>query len=333
MHGQADRRARLPRARHPRLKQTDNAARPPGVVVTLLAPATTCNQRCPRCILDLTGEPVRDFSLSPQDYARFVGRFVELGVPVRAVTFQGYEVTLPRSWPYVEEVFRLCQRHGIPRSFITNGMLLDRRADSLRELGPRRITVSLDGSSPGVHDPIRGLAGAFKATTEGIRRFSARAPGLRERLAVASTLFGEENLESLLSLPRVLRGLAIDRWMVSIETRVVEGQQRPAYALDEADHWFRALAEAASVHEIQLQINDELGHFRTPSESDPNYRLERVIEPEFLYRLYPDGSVRVGEEILEEWNSASSRRWDPATDDPLEVVDYWQSRRQRLSID
>ena len=310
----------------------ENAARLPGVVVTLLAPATTCNQRCPRCILDLTGEPVRDFILSPHDYARFIGRFVELGVPVRAVTFQGYEVTLPRSWPYVEAVFRLCQRHGIPRSFITNGMLLDRHADSLLELGPRRITVSLDGSSPEGHDSFRGLSGAFEATTESIRRFSKRAPGLRERLAVASTLFGEENLDSLLGLPTVLPELAIDRWMVSVETHVVEGQQRPAYTLEEADPWFRALAEAARVHDIHLQINDELGHFQTPSESGPSYRVERVIEPEFLYRLYPNGSVRVGEEILEEWNPVDSRRWDPATDDPLEVVDYWQHRRQRLSI-
>ena len=78
----------------------------PAVVLTYLAPAAQCNQRCPRCILELGSNPVRDFSLSPDDFRQFAARFLEVGVPVRTITFQGFEVTLPRSWPYLIPVFR-----------------------------------------------------------------------------------------------------------------------------------------------------------------------------------------------------------------------------------
>ena len=160
------------------------------------------------------------------DYARFVECFVEAGIDVRAITFQGYEVTLPASWPYLEATFTVGQRFGLRRSFITNGMLLHKWTNRIVSLAPHRITVSIDGSSSEVNDPIRGIRGAFRATTMSVRRMLGSAPKLGPRLAIASTLFGEENYASLLGVPVLARELGVTRWMVSAAATYEDGKHR-----------------------------------------------------------------------------------------------------------
>ena len=299
------------------------------VVLTFLAPAQRCNQRCPRCILDLTGEPVRDTRLRPQDFGCFVSGFIRARVPIRIVTFQGYEVTLPESWPYVQSVFRTCQAHRIPRGFVTNGMLLHKRVKELVSFDPRRVSVSLDGSTPEVHDLIRGLTGAFDATLSSIRRLLQEAPAFRERLSVTSTLFGKTNLDSLRDLPPLLAQLGIPIWAVTIESTVAHGTQLPAHDAGQAARWFAELQEAAVAHGLRFYVSDELGHFRSAQAAHGrSVELKHVFDPAFLYRVEPSGHVRVGEELLQSWDASAARAWRPGRDDPVEVVGYWEAVRR-----
>ena len=300
------------------------------VILTFLAPAPSCNQRCPRCLIDLTGEPVHDAVLGPDDYQHFVMRFVEAEIPVKAVSFQGYEVTLPESWVYVERVFRTCQAFGIPRGLITNGMLLHKWASSLRRLEPQRITVSLDGSCGAVNDPIRGLRGAFDATTSSLRKLFRSSPELRDRLSVASTLHGAQNFESLLAMPQLLQELGINLWAVSMETTIRAGRQVPAHSATDAGQWFGALREAAVAAGVQFYVSDELCHFREVRDvAGRTLEQKHIFDPAFLYRVEPSGHVRVGEELLRAWDPQQARRWDPATDDPIEVVGHNAAAKER----
>ena len=302
------------------------------VVLTFLAPARRCNQRCPRCILDLTGEPVRERSLSPEDFGRFVSAFVQAQIPIKMVTFQGYEVTLPESWPYVRSVFRVCQTHGIPRGFVTNGMLLHKRTQELVAFDPSRVSVSLDGASPEVHDPIRGLPGAFDATVSSLSRLLRQVPAFRKKLSVTSTLFGETNFDSLRDLPPILANLGIPIWAVTIESTVLHGRQRPAHEADQATEWFAKLREAAGVHHLRFYVSDELGHFRSARTVEGRrVELKHVFDPGFLYRVEPSGHVRVGEELLRSWDASAARAWRPDRDDPVEVVGYREAVRRRQS--
>ena len=138
------------------------AASLPPVVLSFLAPAVRCNQRCPACILDQIGEPVSEVGLAPADYGLFVEQFVEAKVPIRSVTFQGYEVTLPASWPYLEVAFAVAREHEVARDFITNGMLLHKWTDRVEALDPQRISVSLDGSDPQTTTRSAGSEGRSK---------------------------------------------------------------------------------------------------------------------------------------------------------------------------
>ena len=286
-----------------------------------------CNQRCPECVIDLSREPVRDFSLEPHDYVRFVESFVEAGVPIRAVAFQGYEVTLPQSWPYLRAVFQFCQRHAIRCSFITNGMLLHKWAAEIAEMRPRRISISFDGSDPVVHDALRGLPGAFDATVASVERFVAIAPTLRPALAAASSLYDEQNFQSLLKLPPVLARLGIRQWMVVGGVTVADHQQRLSVSAAQLSEWFEQLGEAAAQADIRFYVSDEFGHFKNVGPGARNFQVRHVFDLRFFYRVYPAGYVRVGREFLESWETGRYRRWNPVSDDPLAVVDYWHHAR------
>ena len=296
----------------------------PPVILTFLAPAERCNQRCPHCfITEVAHEPVSEALLQPADFARFVWRFLDASVPIRSVKFQGYEVTLPGSWPYLEAVFSVAQHAGIHRSFITNGMLLSKWTDRIRELDPARISVSLDGSTPEANDRSRGLAGAFHATVNSLQRFLRDAPEFRDRMGVASLLRDEESFRSLLGMPPLLRRLGITRWLLSVELSLADGAVRPVLPQGIQRRRLKALQDLAEVEGLRCHTNDEFRFFGDGGAVKLN--VHRVPTPAFFYRLDPVGGVRRGSEMFTPWEEGTVRRWNPATDDPLETVGYRQA--------
>ena len=303
------------------------APRPP-VVLTFLAPADRCNQRCPSCLIDMTGEPVRSFVLSPEDYAAIVTQFVTAGIPLLAVSFQGFEVTLPRSWLYVEATFREAQKHQVRRSFITNGMLLDRHTDQIIELEPARISVSLDGSTPEANDPIRGLPGAFDATVRSIRRFLAAAPQFASAMSIVSTVFSEDNVRSLLQMPPLLASLGIPRWAAGFELGLQDGIERPVQHRDTLKRWIESLSEAADRHRISFHTNDEFGLFSENGANPAPVRAKQLFHPDFIVRVEPTGHVRVGRELLAAFDERTTRRWTPDGPSIIEVIGYEERARR-----
>ena len=261
---------------------------PPPATLTFLAPSERCNQHCPNCyITEVANEPVQSFDLTPADYALFVKQFVDAGVSILSVKFQGYEVTLPRSWPYLEAVFKLAQEHGIRRGFITNGMLLHRWTDRIRALDPARITISLDGASPEANDPARGLVGAFRATTTSLRRFLESAPEFRDRVSVASVLRGQDNFPSLLEMPRLLRSLGVTRWLVSLELGLSDQTVGPVVSTKDLLLRFAELQRVAEQANIRFHASDEAGSL--PSDPTVPVRVHRPPHPRFFYRPRPFG--------------------------------------------
>ena len=241
----------------------------PPVVLTFLAPAERCNQRCPNCyITEVVDEPVRSFELSPADYARFFDQFVEAGIPILSTKFQGYEVTLPRSWPYLEAVFQRAQALGVRRTFITNGMLLSRWTKRIRALGVSRLSVSLDGASAEINDRFRGLVGAFAATAKSLARFLDEAPEYADRVAVASVLRDEDgdSFCSLVNMPRLLRTLGVGHWVLSVEYGIADDRIKPLIDPGPLLKRLETLQRSAEAEGIRFHASDEYGaltHRRT----------------------------------------------------------------------
>ena len=285
-------------------------------------------------------EPVHESRLSPADYAALLRQFLATGVPELSVSFQGYEVTLPEAWPYVEAVLSVAKEHRLRRGFITHGMLLFKYTDRLLELMPHRISVSLDGADAEANDPIRGLSGAFEATVSSLRKVITEAPELRPRLAIASTLYSERNYRSLCRMPHLLRELGLRKWTLGYELTLEHGRQTPVADRATLERWLSGLLEAARREDIPVHLSDEFG-FLSGGDAPPVTMdlAKSIFDPEFLIRVEPSGHVRVGAEILERFDPHTARRWDPLTDNIVETIDYrarvrrYQSKRVAVSVD
>jgi MoaA/NifB/PqqE/SkfB family radical SAM enzyme len=90
---------------------------------------------------------------------------------------------------------------GIAANICTNGTLLtSERVRALAETSLRSVSISLDGSNAAEHDLIRGRAGAFDATIEGIRLLRENLPAVAVNLNCTLTRGNFRNLPSILRM-------------------------------------------------------------------------------------------------------------------------------------
>ncbi len=282
------------------------------LALTMLAPATLCNQSCPRCYLtEVRREPVREFTLKPEHFAQAIADLDDGGAQIGSVCFQGYEVTLPGSWSYVEAAFKEAKRRGIRRSFVTNGMRVHSHIDSILSYDPSRIGISLDGADEEANDRNRGLAGAFKKTLRSLDVFLERAPHFHDRIVIVSVLYGKDNAKSLLGMPRLLAERGLTRWGVGLEiTSDEQGNLRHANDADGLSIALAAFEREASHHGISFFVGDEFGLIDDELSNLPFVkRLPDAVE--FL-RLLPSGHIYVGKESMKHVASPSDPLWRPS---------------------
>jgi len=142
---------------------------PPRIIAWELTRA--CNLRCVHCRAAAT--PARsDAELSTAECAGLVDEIAALATPMIILT--GGE---PLLRPDLFEIAGHGTRRGLRMALATNGALLtDDAAARARDAGIRRISISLDGSSPALHERIRGVRGAFEGAVNGAR--AARHAGV-----------------------------------------------------------------------------------------------------------------------------------------------------------
>jgi cyclic pyranopterin phosphate synthase len=135
----------------------------------------SCNYKCVYC---RTGEFGAQFSdLAIADYLRLIRLFVSLGIT--KVRLTGGEPLLRRG--LVEMVQELRQMRTldlkpVELALTTNGHLLDRVAQPLKDAGLDRVTVSMDAVDRATFERITRVPGSFEQVVSGIR--AARAAGL-----------------------------------------------------------------------------------------------------------------------------------------------------------
>lgn len=171
---------------------------PFGRSITYLRVSVTdrCDLRCVYCMAeDMTFLPKRDV-LSLEELDRICGAFVRLGVRKLRVT--GGEPLVRRD---VMTLFRsLGARlgHGLDElTLTTNGTQLARHAETLHDLGVRRVNVSLDTLDPERFARITRW-GRIETVLQGIR--AARAAGLAVKVnAVALRGENEDEFDDMLA--------------------------------------------------------------------------------------------------------------------------------------
>lgn len=145
------------------------AATPP---LTLLFWELTarCNLRCAHCRRQAA--PALDSAdrWSAAAALAFLEQIAACGRPL--LVFSGGEPLLRPDWE------ALAERAGelqLPCALATNGTLLDEAlADRVAAAGFRRVSISLDGATPEVHDALRGESGAWARALNGLRALKVR---------------------------------------------------------------------------------------------------------------------------------------------------------------
>jgi cyclic pyranopterin phosphate synthase len=133
-----------------------------------------CNFRCPYCMPKETYGPDFPFMTSAErlsfdELARLARTFVDLGVEKIRIT--GGEPLLRKDLPHlIERLANMRTRAGQPLdiALTTNGALLAARAQSLRDAGLGRVTVSLDSLDDVLAGRMNGVGFPVARVLEGI---------------------------------------------------------------------------------------------------------------------------------------------------------------------
>jgi cyclic pyranopterin phosphate synthase len=134
-----------------------------------------CNYRCIYCRTGNDGAQYSELPLA--DYLRIIRIFVGLGI--EKIRLTGGEPLLRRELPsLIREIAQLRTVSGssLDIAVTTNGHLLAAQAQSLRDAGLTRATVSMDAVNPDVFARITRVPGSYERVLAGIR--AAKDAGL-----------------------------------------------------------------------------------------------------------------------------------------------------------
>jgi MoaA/NifB/PqqE/SkfB family radical SAM enzyme len=123
-----------------------------------------CNLKCEMC---KHWRETREPPISTDRFREIISELGELGT--KKVHFSGGE---PMLRPQLPDLVAHAASLGIRVTLTTNGTLIDKeKARRLIEAGLRGVNVSIDSPIRKMHEKIRGVEGAFKATARSVALF------------------------------------------------------------------------------------------------------------------------------------------------------------------
>ncbi|MFZ5822701.1 MAG: radical SAM protein [Chloroflexota bacterium] len=161
-----------------------------------------CNLKCEMC------NHWRETREPPLSIQRLEGIITELAaLGTKKIHFSGGE---PLLRPQVPALVGLAASLGMRATITTNGALVDKaKAKQLVEAGLRGVNLSIDSPERKLHEKIRGVRGAFKATLKAVELF--RRYKRKGKLTIRiNTVVSRTNYASLAGLPDLAHELGAD---------------------------------------------------------------------------------------------------------------------------
>lgn len=285
---------------------------------TFVLPAPNgCNLNCPYCAVALRNE-AREINLSFVQYHRFLNGALHF-TRLKKVSIVGYEPTLDEVVDLTISLLDKAKGASLETSMNTNGINFPKHAQRLARVVDT-VMISLDSSIPTINDRMRGKQGTFVGTSFGIK--SAVATMGSDRVIV-NTLLVPNKPERIELMPEVLSNFGVKTWVISPYIDFREGELQPD--IDFIKGVVQDMAAKAQRFGITVMYADE---FRLIGKIDgiPTYNFQRPGEPdEFVFRLSPNGSCSVGNEIL--MDSSVAFVWD-GKEDPAAFLYTLKSHAQ-----
>jgi len=212
----------------------------------------SCDLACKHC--RAAAQPIaHPDELTTAEGKALIDQIAEMGVPI--FVFTGGD---PMKRKDVYELIRYAAGKGVQVAVTPSATpLLTREAIfKLKEAGVVRLGISLDGSTPEIHDAFRGLPGAWARTVQAIEW--ANEAGIP--IQVHSTI-SRHNVHDLDGLCALFEKLAIVMWNVFFLVPVGRGQLDDLLTGEDFEQVFGKIYELS--HRVSFQIKTtEAMHYR-----------------------------------------------------------------------
>ena len=160
-----------------------------------------CNLACKHCRAVAEDHPY-DNELDTNASFRLLEQIKKVGDPIIILT--GGEPLLRDD---IFDIAAFGTKLGLRMVMAPNGTLITRDiAEKMKKSGIKRISVSLDGSTPETHDTFRGLENAFKHSIRGIK--IAKQAGIEFQINTTITKTNLDQIPKILELAENLGAVA-----------------------------------------------------------------------------------------------------------------------------
>ncbi len=299
-----------------------------GLALTFVVPAKSCNLNCKFCVIRQRREANENI-LNIRDYLDFISDIIDKE-QLAVIAIQGYEPLLPESWPYTKAILQLARSYALPRSFVTNGYLIEENLQEIFEVDPSGVSVSLDSASAELHDKMRGKEGAFDKAVRGIKLLTADQD-FAGKITVGSVLMPGKRGQ-LENMPRLLAEAGVRKWSISPLIRI--GRDKPGGPVQDGRQIVEDvlyLGDLAKQHGVSVVLDDEL---RTIPKELINFEelvVRRLERPDGLIRLNANGACSIGTDILRQVDE-NTPIWSPSTMTPSAFIDSIRKSEADVSV-
>lgn len=232
-----------------------------------------CPLSCRHCRAE--AQPLRNPNeLTTSEATTLMEQVASFGNPAPLFIITGGD---PFSRPDLNELIRAGAAAGLGMAVSPSGTptLTRENLAALHDSGARAISLSLDGSTPELHDSFRRVAGVFDRTIQGWKY--AREVGLRVQI---NTTITRSNLTDLPNIVRIVHELGAMTWsafmLVPVGRGVDLGQLTPAEVEDvlnfvydagtyipakttEAPHFRRVMLQRRTLEDVGIDHVSALG--------------------------------------------------------------------------
>lgn len=208
--------------------------------LVIFYPTQRCNLACGSCSDWMIGPDNQELTLPEIEALAKDLR----GLGVRRVALSGGEPLLRQELPGIAQTFK---NHGAALELLTNGSYLLKRTAEIQGLFSR-ITVSLDGPTPEINDPIRG-ARCFDLIIAGIKKFQELNPGVPIMIKTVIQKQNFRHFEAMAMLAQTLHVRRISFLSIDLSS--------PAFGRDITGRWTQAegyLLNAGETKEWRLLL-------------------------------------------------------------------------------
>jgi len=193
-----------------------------------------CNLKCVHC--RATAQPNRNQEeLTTEQAYQVIDEIASFADPILILT--GGE---PLYRPDFFEIAGYAIKKGLKVALATNGTLVDEDiARKVKEVGIKRVAISLDGANKQTHDGFRGIDGAFERALQGAKYLQAEGIDIQFNTTISKHNVNE--IEDILKLAIQQKAVALHLFMlvpVGCGIQIADNQMLPATQYEEVLEWF-----------------------------------------------------------------------------------------------